>query len=533
VIRRGWWRYALPQRLGALAAAALILWTAITAVAASLATERMGAALLRERQGRARGIAARIELALEADLRQLDLVAAEALRTGGGEAVAAQVRRLQLAESVVRVDPRGTVLWARSVADGRETVPLVPRVPDFTTDQWHVEGTSLVDTPHGPRAFLLLPARESDPIGGAIGGVIDPGADALRTLLAEDEGEPYRVELLDDSGREVAASRAGAGRQEREEGLLVAEAAVADGRWRVRLAQPRQEALAPVLTLRRILVGSSLLLLPFAVVVAVAAARSIRQPVLAMTATAERLARGELTTPIPPAGEDEIGRLALALETLRAALETDERRARLLKHVIAAQEEERRRIARELHDQTLQQLTALTMQLEGGPRNIARAAIDDLHRLIRDLRPSMLDDLGLLPALRSYAESHLGPHGITVHCEFPERLPPLAAEAATALYRVGQEAITNIARHARAETVLLACTVSGDRLALEVEDDGAGFEPSRVARPSESGQGLGLLGMRERLALVGGSLAIESEPGRGTRVVASMPLHAAAAEGRG
>jgi signal transduction histidine kinase len=523
-VRRGWWRYALPQRLGTLAAAALILWIAVTTAAAAIATRQMTAALLEERRTRARGIAAQVALALEDDLRQLDLVAAQTLRAPDDAAVAAQVRRLRLAESVVRVDRTGAVLWARAVRDGRETAAVVPRLPDFGADGWHVEGTSVIQTPGGPRAFLLLPARESDPLGGAIGGVIDPRAGALRPLLAAYAEEPYRVQLLDDAERELAASRADAAGQDRHADLLAAEAAIADGRWRVRLAQPRDEALAPVLTLRRILVGSSLLLLPFAVVVAVAAARSIRQPVLAMTATAERLARGELTTPVAPAGEDELGRLALALETLRGTLATDERRARLLKHVIAAQEEERRRIARELHDQTLQQLTALTMQLEGRPRDIARAAIDDLHRLIRDLRPSVLDDLGLLPALRSYAASHLGSRGIAVHCEFPERLPPLSAEATIALYRVGQEAITNIARHARAETVLIACTVSSGRIALEVEDDGAGFEPSQVARPSESGQGLGLLGMRERLALLGGSLTIESEPGRGTRVVASMPL---------
>jgi signal transduction histidine kinase len=520
-MRQGWWRYALHQRLGTLAAAALILWTAVTAIAASVATGRIADALRDERQARARGVAAHLELVLEADLRQLDLVAGAALRDGGEDAVAAQTRRLQLAESVVRVDRTGKVLWARSVDDGRQTAPLIGQLPDFTSERWHVEGTALLDTPRGPRALLLLPARESDPLGGAIGGVIDPHAGALRKLLAAYREEPYRIVLVDDAGREVAASRPG---QDPPGDVLLAETPIGDGRWQVRLSQSRDEALAPVLTLRRILVGSSLLLLPFAVVVAVAAARSIRQPVLAMTATAERLARGELTTPVPRTGVDEIGRLEHALEALRTALESDERRALLLKHVISVQEDERRRIARELHDQTLQQLTALSMQLDGRPREIAHAAIDDLHRLIRDLRPSMLDDLGLLPAIRSYAESHLGSRGIEVHCEFPDNLPAMPAEATTALYRVAQEAIANIARHAHAETVLVACTAGDDGIVLEVEDDGAGFEPAALTRPRASGEGLGLLGMRERLALLGGTLTVESEPGRGTRVVASMPL---------
>lgn len=521
-MRPGWWRYALHQRLGTLAAAALILWTVGTAVAASIATEQIAGAVLEERRTRARGIAARIELDLEADLRQLDLVAATSLRTADEESVAAQVRRVRLAEAVVRIDRAGTVLWARSVADGRETAPPLSRFPDFTVDRWHVEGTSVVETPHGARAFLVLPARESDPLGGAIAAVVNPQTNALRTLLATYREEPYRVELRDDAGREVAMSRAGT--EAAGEDVIAAEAPVADGRWRVRLVQARDAALAPVLRLRRILVGSSLLLLPFAVLVAVAAARSIRQPVLAMTDTAERLARGELTTPVPRAGEDEIGRLALALEQLRTALASDERRALLLKHVMSVQEEERRRIARELHDQTLQQLTALAMQVGAPARDIAHAAIDDLHRLIHGLRPSMLDDLGLLPAIGSYAEAQLGPRGIDVHCEFPDSLPDMPREVTTALYRVAQEAITNIARHAHAETVLIGCTAGDGRIVLEIEDDGRGFDPAVVTTPRESGQGLGLLGMRERLALLGGVLAIESEPGRGTRVVATVPI---------
>jgi signal transduction histidine kinase len=150
--------------------------------------------------------------------------------------------------------------------------------------------------------------------------------------------------------------------------------------------------------------------------------------------------------------------------------------------------------------------------------------IDDLHRVIYDLRPSVLDDLGLLPAIRSYADKHLASRGVTVHCEFPDTIPALSLDATTALYRVVQEALTNVARHARAESVFVGCTVTSDRITLEVEDDGAGFEPGRMKRPRETGEGLGLLGMHERLALVGGRCDIDSEPGGGTRVVTELPL---------
>jgi two-component system sensor histidine kinase DegS len=165
-------------------------------------------------------------------------------------------------------------------------------------------------------------------------------------------------------------------------------------------------------------------------------------------------------------------------------------------------------------------------------QQIARAAIDDLHRIIYDLRPAMLDDLGLLPAIGSFAQTRLAARGVVVHCEFPESLPTIPRDATTALFRVAQEALTNVSRHSRAETVLIGCTVVEDRIVIEIEDDGMGFDPGRVVRPRETGEGLGLLGMRERLALLGGTLAIESEPGRGTRVVAMLPLGTPTAEGR-
>ena len=543
-MRPAWWRYALPQRLGALAAAALILWTAVTTVAASVATNRIVDGIRAERLTRARAIAVRIGSALEDDLRQLDLVAAASARPTELDGLVSPLRRVRTAEAVLRVDANGRVLWSRAVSDGHDITPIVESIPDFTDDQWHVEGTNVVTTDLGPRAFVVLPARESDPVPGAVVAVINPATTSLRGLVTAYAAEPYRVAVVDATGQEIVANRRADA--DVSSASLDVVAPVAHGQWQVRLTQARSEALAPVLTLRRVLVGSSLLLLPFAVLVAVATARSIRQPVLAMTTAAERLARGEFAAPIAPAGEDEIGRLATALEQLRAVLQGESRRALLLKRVIAAQEDERRRIARELHDETTQQLTALSLQLDAlgksrpevaaalaGAQTIAHGAIDNLHRVIHDLRPSMLDDLGLLPAIGSYADTHLRAKGVAVHCEFPDALPPVSRDAATALYRVAQEALTNIARHARAETVMIGCTVSDDEIVLEIEDDGVGFDPAIVTRPLETGEGLGLLGMHERLALIGGRLDVESEPGHGTRVVAVLPLQGAGGRGPG
>lgn len=217
---------------------------------------------------------------------------------------------------------------------------------------------------------------------------------------------------------------------------------------------------------------------------------------------------------------------------------------RLSKKLMAAQEDERRRIARELHDETTQQLTALGLQLDmavrqgetgarlAPARELVNSMIDGLHRVIYDLRPSMLDDLGLLPAIREYARVHLQSRGVTVHCECADDPPSLDADVQTAVYRVVQEALTNVMRHAHAEAVQIACTVTGDSLTIEVEDDGVGFDPDRVSQPRSTGEGLGLLGMRERLALLGGTIDIDAAPGSGTRVTVSVPLQATMAPRR-
>jgi signal transduction histidine kinase len=548
-----WWRRALQQRFGALAAAALIVWTLGTAAAASVATRRIETSMVAEREVRARGIASRVELALENDLRQLDLIAAASVIPTEREAIAGLCRGVRLGESVLRVAADGRVLWMRSVSDGRERRPTVTALEPPLDGRWHVRPTGVIGTGVGARAFLVLPARESDPVGGALAAAISPQTTALRALVGSYAGEPYRVELIDGGARQIAVSRpdpangggpqSGEGPAARDGELITAAATVAGGPWRVRLVQTRTEALAPVFALRRTLLWSSILALGFAVLAAWGTGRSIGQPVLAMTDAAERLARGELGRPIPASGEDEIARLARALEQLRLALEGDERRSLLLKHVIRAQEDERRRIARELHDQTTQQLTALALQLDttvtGVPaareglaesRTLVRTMIDDVHRIIYDLRPSMLDDLGLLPAIRWYADIHLARRGVTVQCEFPEAIPALSADASTALYRVAQEALTNVSRHAGAETVMIACTVASGRVTLEIEDDGRGFDPERTMRPRETGEGLGLLGMRERIALLGGDSTIESEPGSGTRIIVVLPLEGSGEE---
>jgi signal transduction histidine kinase len=160
---------------------------------------------------------------------------------------------------------------------------------------------------------------------------------------------------------------------------------------------------------------------------------------------------------------------------------------------------------------------------------MATRALTELHRIIYDLRPSILDDLGLLPAIRWMAERNLGPHGVQVRCEFEEPVARLPFEIEIAVFRAVQEAISNVVRHAQAETVLIEVAAEKDVLWVDIEDDGRGFDPADVAGgPSGSGRGLGLLGMHERMELIGGTSKVASSPGGGTRVSLRVPIPAEA-----
>jgi signal transduction histidine kinase len=174
--------------------------------------------------------------------------------------------------------------------------------------------------------------------------------------------------------------------------------------------------------------------------------------------------------------------------------------------------------------------TAQAALRDGGPaprldevKALAVHLLEEIHRLILDLRPSVLDDLGLYSAVRWYAERNLGERGISLRCELgPAPRGRLAPEVEIAVFRMCQEAINNILRHARADSVLIQLEATAGELRIEIEDDGRGFDPAGPG-PQDRPH-YGLLGIRERAELLGGSATIESAAGQGTRVVVRVPL---------
>jgi signal transduction histidine kinase len=213
-----------------------------------------------------------------------------------------------------------------------------------------------------------------------------------------------------------------------------------------------------------------------------------------------------------------LGLLASVLTARRLGrLENDART--LSAQLLRAQEQERRAIARELHDDVGQMLSGLLLEAgnTGRVTELAGRAIDSVRRLALVLRPSMLDDLGLVAALEWQAREVGNRSGLQVEVDALETAGELPEAQRICIFRVAQEALRNCSRHAKATRVRVALDRAASRVLLKVEDDGKGFQPARS-------KGLGLLGMEERVAQLGGRLRIESQPGRGTTVTADLPV---------
>jgi signal transduction histidine kinase len=227
-------------------------------------------------------------------------------------------------------------------------------------------------------------------------------------------------------------------------------------------------------------------------------------------------------------------------ELLAQSDRLQEQLRRLSRQILSAQEEERKEISRELHDVIAQTLTGINVRLaalareaatntKGLDRNIAQTqkmvekSVDIVHRFARELRPAVLDDLGLIPALHSFMKNFTARTGVRTHLTTFAGVEKLDTAKRTVLYRIAQESLTNVARHAQASRAEVSIQKVPDGICMKIKDDGKSFEVESVL-PGKGNKRLGLLGMRERLEMVGGSFAIEPVIGKGTTITAQIPL---------
>lgn len=349
--------------------------------------------------------------------------------------------------------------------------------------------------------------------------------------------------------------------------------------WGVIVRDPEESVFFPSTRLRKGFIVLSVISILTAALLAAGLSRGIVRPIRSLIQASRRIAEGNLWEPVEVAGDEEIGalsrsfdemrvKLAESLESIRRANVELERRvaertaelersreklALLLRGIINAEEEERKRIARELHDDTSQSLNATLIALDAvslqlppdGPAQARIAAVREqcmamlkgIHRTIKDLRPPVLDDLGLASAIKWVLEKHIGERGIPFTFSVEGDAEEIKARAAggldfgrieLVLFRICQEAIINVSRHAEAKSVAVFLAFGEKGISMEIRDDGKGFDVRQALESvkKDGRVGLGLLGMEERVALLSGRLTVWSEPGRGTRINVHVPVPA-------
>lgn len=399
--------------------------------------------------------------------------------------------------------------------------------------------------PIGPEYFERLLAEVLDdtdsPRGMAL-GILDREG---RYVARVPDGDRWRGELGRGSPSVDAALAAGSGAAEVEgsDGRLriYVFKRVPDVDWRVLVGVPAEELLAG--QRRNLVLGATaaVLILAATLTLGYAFARRFVRPLESLAAIADRVAAGDIEARAPVSGSAEVVRVAGLFNRMLDALRTTElalkdsyvRLRELSSRVMRAEESERRRIARDLHDQVGQALTALELELHGLRRSgaadgqrlerclqISGQLLEDVRDLSLDLRPAQLDDLGLAAALRWHLDRYLRPRGIEVHFEADVRTERLTPEIETACFRIAQEALTNVLRHSRARRVDVELREQNDELVMTVRNDGAPFDPNAASAKESSG----LRTMGDRAVLAGGRFEIKPRPGGGAEVEARFPL---------
>jgi two-component system sensor histidine kinase UhpB len=279
--------------------------------------------------------------------------------------------------------------------------------------------------------------------------------------------------------------------------------------------------------------------------------RGVLHPVDALQRTVERIDRGDtdVRASVEEIDDPQLQRFAQSLNRMLARLAAHTRmieanRAQLQtlsSQVLSAQEDERKRLARELHDDTSGSLARILLNIEmcedlvpadwqamrekiRGTRALCEQTLDGVHKMIFDLRPTLLDDLGLASAVRWYAKNNLEPAGIQVQLEINDNFGRLAPAVESAMFRIAQEAMTNIVRHSKAQRGHVRLTREDSKLILTVQDNGRGFDTNAFGRGADAPHRWGLFGIQERVAALGGTFKIESGVGQGTTLYAEIPI---------
>ena len=336
--------------------------------------------------------------------------------------------------------------------------------------------------------------------------------------------------------------------------------------WGISVREPQEIVFSPSTKLKKGFFVLSALSVVTALLLGIGLSRGIVRPIQSLINATQRIGRGNLSEPIRVSSRDEIGTLARSFDNMRIKLyeslesihrhnielenrvlertqqirQSRQKVESLLKKLLSSQEDERKRIARELHDDILQDISAFLIKLDickmypekittekiDEMRMIALKTIDGIHNVIQNLRPTILDDLGLEAGIKWLLDKHLGERGIhyylTIKAEPNKRFDP---RVEIALFRILQESIVNIARHSEAGNVFVILKTEKDSVVVDIEDDGEGFDVHSVLRhTSDGGRGLGLLGMKERASLLDGKLQVCSSPGSGTKVSLRIPL---------
>jgi len=449
--------------------------------------------------------------------------------------------------------------------------------------------------------YVLVPLKDKNGrTVGVAGGQIDPtNPILLQKLGLIDIGKNEFIDVVDSNGVVIASSNPSriftqcdrnsffttiirerkervatchvchdAGKQNEKFSTVLAFVPLESAPWGISIQELKSDIFAPAANLKTLFIVLGLIFLGTAFILTIGINRSIVIPLRELIRGADRIARGDLSKPVAPQGSDEIGVLSQSFETMRNKLaeslesiqrhttdleervkertqqiiESQRRAEELLKKLISTQEEERKRIARELHDDTLQELSAALMRIDmcllhpneissekmKALRNIIVNTYDGLIVTMQNLRPSLLDDLGLAAAVESLLHMHLGKKGVKyvvdIHGVKDRRFRP---EVETILFRIVQEAVVNIARHADAKNVFILFGCDEHSVYADIEDDGAGFDMNAVflqPATTRDRRGLGILGMRERALLLGGEMEIHSQPGKGTKIEIRIPL---------